>query len=291
MRVGRNVKVTALLAITLSFFLAHYLQPTLLYFPRVYEPDEFDESVKLVGRKDLDLLRLSYGRNMFSYLVYKRSAKDSGQPVSLFVLFGGNGMTALDWTEWIIDINPHMQNDINPAFLLVDYPGYGSNEGSPSPSSMNGCAAESLRKTLEVLNVSEINLLGHSIGAAVAARFAASFEGRIKRLVLSAPFTSIVDMVPVLFPIVPQVVARMVARHNWDNREALKAIKANNNVEHIVISHGENDEIVPWKMGKELADSIGCFFVSVPGTSHNDILMHVKLFTFILTSTPSSNKL
>ena len=287
MRFVRHYKIsTALLALSLSVIVAHYLQPSFLYFPRRYEIDEYDASRNQLRRRGLDLLKIQYGLNMYSYLVVPRSSTN----VTLYILIGGNGMTALDWTDWVTGLVPLMEAEKpNAAFLLIDYPGYGNNPGNPSPETINECIHKSFAKTLEVLEIDEINVLGHSIGAAAAAKWVVEMEGhRITRLVLSAPFTSVSDMTKVIFPILPHFLSSIVSRHNWDNRQSLKTITNKENVGDVIIVHGETDEIVPWAMGRELSQVANCRFVSVPSTQHNEILAHQQLFAYVLTSAPES---
>lgn len=291
---SNKAKISTFLAIGLSIFIAHLFQPKLLYFPRRYDVDEGQRVRETFEDQGFTFVKLTYlkegsGRR-YSYLAFPGSIKASNLNISLYMLFGGNGMTAFDWSDWVIDITPHIEAYPNVAFLLIDYPGYGENTGDPSPISMNECAEKSFRAAVDVLKVHgmsplEINVLGHSIGAAVASKWIAESEGlSISRLVLSAPFTSITDMVSVVFPLVPRVLAGLVSRHDWDNRKSLNAILEKTNVRNLFIVHGMQDTLVPPTMGNELSKIANCSFIPVPHASHNDVISAVKLLGFILST-------
>jgi hypothetical protein len=292
--------VTACLVAGICVFAASWLQPKFLYFQRRYDEAEKDEMKMNMKRRGYEINTLTYtveNLKQYSFLVYPTEILGTPSSVSVFVLMGGNGMTALDWIDWIVDIRPHLEEYPNVAFILVDYPGYGLNEGHPSPASMNQAVEGSVSQGIGILkafglNVRELNILGHSIGAAVASKWVSSLAStdsdlpRIRRLVLSAPFTSISEMIPIVFPFIPSPVATVIARHNWCNREALSSIVDARNVGSVYIVHGEQDEIVPFEMGRELS-RIGdgaVTFVPLKSAMHNDILSIVKLYGLILSA-------
>ena len=70
--------------------------------------------------------------------------------------------------------------------LVPDLPGYGRSEHPPRVLSVAGLA-EALVAWLDVNDVERVALLGHSLGAQVAAHLAAAHPARVERLVLVAP--------------------------------------------------------------------------------------------------------
>lgn len=288
--------VSACLVAGICIFAANWLQPKFLYFQRHYQTSERDEVKKRMKQMGYEINTLIYSTDQSkqqSFLVYPSEILGSLSSVSLIALMGGNGMTAFDWLDWIVDIRPHLMQYPKVAFVLVDYPGYGFNDGDPSPNSMHSAVTQSVSRGIEVLralgmSVSEVNVVGHSIGAAVASRWVSANLSvpPIARLVLSAPFTSITEMVPVIFPFIPGAIASVISRHNWDNRLALASITSASNVGAVYVVHGEQDEIVPFGMGKELSE-IGngaVTFVPLKHATHNDILSIVKLYGLLLSA-------
>ena len=69
-----------------------------------------------------------------AYYVPPRDESFSGVP-RVWVLFPGNASLALDWLKFIA-----LAPERDDAFLLMDYPGYGGCEGSPSPASIQESA-------------------------------------------------------------------------------------------------------------------------------------------------------
>ena len=194
-------------------------------------------------------------------------------PVSRWwVVFGGNGMTALDWVG-ILGQAP----DPEAGFLLIDYPGYGNNEGSCTPgrilrASEGAVAALAIHlKTTPDLLGTRLNLLGHSLGAAAALQYAAAHP--CEKIVLSAPFTSLVDMGHrALFWPCGQLVW-----HRFDNRDRLDDIARQDPRPRVLILHGTTDRVIPVAMGQALAAAHPTMvsIKTIPGADHQNILNYV----------------
>jgi len=280
----------------LSISVAYLLQPTFLYMKRRYSADEETKFVRLIKQRGFEFHKLKHSLyregSQFSYLILDREAKNTSPGCHVVVLFGGNGMTAFDWGLWIVDIRSHLDLFSQVAFVLVDYPGYGANEGSPSPDSIQATARESIKLALGRLRAggispAELSVVGHSIGSGVAVKFVELHDNSsvpITRLILSAPFTSIVDMVPVVFPMIPMGIAALISRHNWDSRASLANIIKGGGPRQIYIVHGQEDEIVPFRMGEELSkiSESRIHFVPVKTAAHNDVLSLVKVYGLLL---------
>jgi pimeloyl-ACP methyl ester carboxylesterase len=105
-------------------------------------------------------------------------------------------------------------------------------------------------------------LSGNSLGTGVASEMAR--RGRGSRLVLVAPYTSIPDLVTERVPWVP---ARFLLADGFDTLAKAPDI----HVPTLVI-HGDEDEVVPFAMGRRLARSIaGARFIPVAGGRHGDL--------------------
>ena len=200
-----------------------------------------------------------------AYYIPPRQPSIAGR---LWLVFSGNASGALDWGSFV-----QACPDEHAAFLLIDYPGYGANGGAPSPESIQTGTAEALGALAAQLGLSpealapRCGVLGHSLGAAAALAWAGAHP--VARIVLVAPFTSMLDMArrTVGWPLCQVLV------HRFDNRGSLDRVLAAG-APPITILHGTADQAIPVAMGRELAarHPRAVALVEVPGAGHNDIL-------------------
>ena len=285
----RNIASACFVA-GISILATYWIQPTLLYFARSYDTSEVDLARNFASKRGFILRKIEYTTNSHgpqSAFVMSRKDSSPKRSITLFILLGGNAMTALDWTDWVTDVALYISAEKTPVFLMIDYPGYGLNGGSPSPDGMQTNVEEAVAATLDDLDVvAEINVLGHSIGAAVASRWVSSLtkDKPVNKLILSAPFTSVVEMTPVVFPIIPPVIVPLLTRHNWNNKESVAAIVNKGLAREMFIVHGDRDELVPFRMGEDLAgiSPEDIQFIPIKNAGHNDLLSNLEVFAMIL---------
>jgi pimeloyl-ACP methyl ester carboxylesterase len=238
------------------------LQDRFIYFPRRYSPAELQEA-KNIGVEELRF-RTSQG-NQAAF--FWRSKNSETTPQNVWIVFGGNGDVALGWIDLVRDFP-----DPRTGFLLVDYPGYGISEGRPNPQTILENSENALQALLDQkrwkLGAGALAVLGHSLGGAAALQFAAKHV--VRKILVASTFTTMDDMVraQIRIPLGP------LLRHRFDNVTSLKAILSQSQVPEIYIFHGEEDEIIPLKMGRALAqlDPSRIKFVAIPGAHHNDVV-------------------
>lgn len=184
------------------------------------------------------------------------SGADAAAPV--IVYFHGNGNVAGDGLGLARYVTQQ-----GPSMLLVEYRGYGASvdAGTPSEDGLYADAVAALTYLRgEGIADERVVLWGYSLGSAVAAEMAVRGHGA--RLVLQAPFTSIVAVGEARLPWAP---VSWVLSDRFDT-----ASKATRIALPTLIVHGEDDEIVPFEMGKSLAAVIpGATLLPVPGMSHS----------------------
>jgi len=249
--------------ITISVFLFFY-QRKMIYFPRRYEA-----SYKMgLPHNTVELKYRTTSGNQVSFYIPPRTDKGE-KPKTLWVFFGGNGSLALDWLLYL-DQFPEKTSGV----LLVEYPGYGLCEGHPSfqtitENSQAAFRALAQRLVMEPLELEkDLNVLGHSLGAATGLEFAAAHP--VKKVILLSPFTSMKDMArrAVGWPLC------LLLKDPFDNSEVLDHLCSRPEPPEIHILHGDADEVVPFRMGKSLAqrhpDKI--VFHLYKGIDHNSII-------------------
>jgi hypothetical protein len=150
------------------------------------------------------------------------------------------------------------------GFLAVEYPGYATNPGEPTEEGLYQAAEVALAELRASGVGREATVLSsRSVGGGVAVEMAKRGHGA--RLVLLAPFTSVVDMAHRAFPFLP---TRLLVRDRFDN-----AAKAPGITVPVLILHGDQDEIIPVEMGQRLGRLFpNATMETIPGAHHNDLL-------------------
>jgi fermentation-respiration switch protein FrsA (DUF1100 family) len=178
------------------------------------------------------------------------------------VFFHGNGETIGDVVSLFREIG---QRGI--GFVLVEYRGYGGSPASaPSEAGLYADAEGALSFARERGHTqNDIALWGFSLGSGVATEMATRGHG--KRLLLTAPYTSIPDVAQRYAPFLPM---RTLIADQFDNLAKADRLRL-----PTLILHGDDDRIVPYDMGVTLANRIaGAELVTVRGAGHNDVFAH-----------------
>jgi pimeloyl-ACP methyl ester carboxylesterase len=231
----------------------------------VYHPRPYDESYAYAF--PADGVEINYTVATAKYRAYYIPAT-APLPKHLWIAFCGNGSLALDWTTILRE---YPGND--DAFLLIDYPGYGKNGGYATIASTRASADAAFKALRERLKLSEDQLtlctLGHSLGAAVALDFAT--HHRVQKLVLIAPFTTLREEAAT---ILGSWIARLLIE-SYDNRANLAEVARLNPHARIAIFHGTRDQVIPVRMGRELAREFPFVeFFAIEDADHVSVLNH-----------------
>ena len=250
--------LAALALVGLGSFVVVF-QERFIYFPVRYSAAQLEEA-RTLGAQEIRF-RTSQGSQVAFFCLASETV-----PERLWLVFGGNGDLALGWLGLVRSVSGSRN-----AFLLIDYPGYGTCEGRPNPKTILENSERALQALLEqkhwTLNAHTLCVLGHSLGGAAALQFAAKHA--VSKILVVSAFTSMDDMVRAQIHI---PMGRLL-RHRFDNIVALKTILAQQEVPEIDVLHGQADNIIPLRMGRALAalDRSHIKFVEVPGAGHNDI--------------------
>lgn len=154
--------------------------------------------------------------------------------------------------------------EMNHDVLLVSYRGYSKSTGTPSENGIYLDGAAAVKYAMDELDVAEkdITIFGRSLGTTVAIDVS---QGRdFKGVVLITPLTSGQDMAAAM----GLGWVKFLAGNSFNAREKINNIKSN-----ILIIHGDQDELTPYIMGKELMELFegNKKMITINGGTHNDL--------------------
>jgi uncharacterized protein len=258
----RLLRLVAILILTPVIFLLS-CQSKLIYYPNPYRAEH--ETLLRTAKGERLRYTTSQGGQTAFYIPARKPG--TGLPQILWLCFAGNGSLALDWVpfteEW----------DDRFAYLLVDYPSYGECEGKPTPERIRESGKAAVEALTKHLHCSQVELqprlavLGHSLGCAAALMAADDLD--VRRGVLLSPFTTMTEMGRIVlgWPLCH------LNLHRFDNRRTLSHVVSRAGA-RMVIFHGAEDEVIPVRMGRELAAAHPqtVTFHEVRGGQHNDLL-------------------
>lgn len=205
----------------------YLLQRSLIYFPTTTRPDPqlfLTENMRPIQLLTADGLTLSSW--------YK--APEENQPVVLYV--HGNAGTVgnrMYLTQKFVKAGL--------GVLLLEYRGYGGNEGSPSEAGLyeDGRAAMQFLSQQGIAEHRTV-LYGESLGTGVATQLATEYF--ICALVLQSPYTSLADLARQHYPWLP-----IPLRDRYDSLSRMRRIHV-----PVFMLHGTLDEVVPYSLGQRL---------------------------------------
>jgi len=223
-----------------------FRQDKLIYRPRIYNA----EMLGKFSTATRSIVSVTSQGEMSSWYVPPRSGEPQVLPARLWIIFGGNSGVATDWAGFARDYS-----DDRCGWLLIEYPGYGKNGGRPSPKAIleaSEAAVDGLARefgTDRAALLSRATLMGHSLGSATCLQFAAN--NPTSRVVLLAPFTSLRKMARRLLGTSGGWV--LSSNQNYNNTDRMRELSAREIPPRVLIIHGAKDNVVPSKMGEELA--------------------------------------
>lgn len=180
--------------------------------------------------------------------------RSSPRPAPVLVYFHGNG-ELIDF----LPANFDEPRDLGLGVLLVEFPGYGRSAGSPSQESITSTALAAFDWTQRQTDVDPDRIVayGRSLGGAAATILASSRKSAA--LVLESTFTSVRSFAHGL------MVPEFIVRDPFDNLSLLA-----NYPGPALIFHGEQDEIIPFVHGQQLARAARSGELHPLPCGHND---------------------
>ena len=224
-------------------------QRKLLYFPTKIPAGDVAQASARSG--------LEPWRNATDEIIGWKLAASSASTGSVLVIHG-NGGCALQRGYFAKPIHDAAALDV----FILEFPGYGMRDGSPSLKSFHSAAEEAFAL---LPKEKTIYLVSESLGTGVAAHLAKTHPNEIAGMVMFVPYDSLPSLaqskMPLLLPYFFLVDRFEPAAWMQDYRGPINVVLA------------ERDEVIPKKFGQRLFDSYAGTKVLqiVPGAGHSDV--------------------
>ena len=124
------------------------------------------------------------------------------------------------------------------------------------------------------LSEKDIILYGESLGTGIAIQIAQN--KRFAGLILETPFTSMIDVAKNVYPYIP---VGLLLKDRYENDKKIKNINI-----PVLVMHGEEDQIVPFKMGKKIYEIANQPKYSYFTKNDNHMMEYDEKLVFALSS-------
>ena len=176
-------------------------------------------------------------------------------PKNIWLMLHGNGGQAAHRAYALPCFSPE------DSVFILEYPGYGFRDGTPSMQSFNDAARQAYGLLRERFSTISICVVGESIGTGPAS-ILATCPRPPDKLVLVVPYDELAKVATEHYPFLP---VRLLLHDNWNNLAALANYHG-----PLEIFAGTYDNVIPISHAKTLAAKIPqALFHEYPG-GHNE---------------------
>jgi uncharacterized protein len=256
-RLMRMLLPAVLVVIALLVFL-WAVQRRLMYFPMGQVLDAADVGANHIERVTFPT---ADGLTLHGWFFPARSSVSSEPSHFTIVVFNGNAGNRSYRAPLAVALQAR-----GHAVLLFDYRGYGGNPGTPTESGLkeDARAARAFVVGRAAVDRERVVYFGESLGTGVAVTLAA--EHAPAALVLRSPFTSMVDVGGMHYPMLP---VRWFLRDRYLSGERIARIRS-----PLLVIAGDRDGLIPLEQSQQLYEAATAAsskeMLIVRGADHND---------------------
>lgn len=250
------------MAVTIAcafLYMLYFNQENMLYLnnqdPNYKKPQQLPPQMKLrnPGERGMEYKDLTIdtadGCKLHAWLIRAPAGNDDPATLIFFHANAGNMGLRLPNIE-------RLNKEIACQVLIVSYRGYGNSTGEPSEKGLCLDADATMNYVYKhheklQINPRKLFMFGRSLGGAVAAQCAVKHQEYLCGVIFENTFTSISDMVDILFPWLSYSwIKKRMLRMKWDSLSCVKQLRL-----PLLFLSGELDEIVPNQQMRRLHDS------------------------------------
>lgn len=262
------ISVISIIAMLSSVIIG--LAPVML-FPCNHDEDAYDELIELSDEEGSRISQVEAGE----YKGWRISASEipEGKPRPVVLMFYGNGMNASKTALMVYEDKDDIYSGFTEVtdMVIIDYPGYGTNDGVPKGDSLRQMALDAFDEVVSWDTTSEVISFGYSIGTGPATYLASQRE--VGGLILWAPYANAYDLYNNVIDIFHGPFKLMVT-YKMDNYKYIKSVTC-----PTLILATDTDEEVPYQSSRDLFTNSGSTvsdFVTIQGITHNDFWTNDK---------------
>ena len=180
-----------------------------------------------------------------------------GRFPATLVIFHGNAGHRGHRLDWIEDLH-----SLGYGVFVLDYRGYGGSEGFPTEEGFYRDGEAAVR-WLEKQGIRDLVYFGESLGCGVAVEMAKRQPPLA--LILQSGFSSALDVARKAYPYLP---VRLLMKDRFDSKQKMAKI-----LRPALFIHGEQDSIIPMKLGRALYEAANepKTWFPIPEADHNDL--------------------
>lgn len=254
---GAMVLLRTLVLVFVGFCVVIFaLQRSMMFYPQRADRAAMERSAAAAG-----LLPWELDGRLIGW-----KTREGGQEYPMLVLHGNAGHAA--HRGYLSSLLQSVAPEPMPAVYILEYPGYGSRDGSPSERAFVEAAVEAM-EALAAEGAGKIILVGESIGSGVAAGAAAERPALVGGLLMITPFNSMVSLAKHHYPFLP---VGLLLRDRFESSRNLRGLEA-----PMVVILAERDNVVPARFGRKLYEDYEGpkLIIEAPASGHNELLDHL----------------
>ena len=190
------------------------------------------------------MLKSADGKNIHHFLI-----KPQSNPKATIFVFHGSGSKVANWTKLL---RPLLEDGYQ--LFLMEYRGFGGSEGNASHETV---AADAHRAFLYLVGREDVKdkpllILGQSYGGQLAINVAARYPEEVDALVTEGAFTSFRNIAVYSTPWIGKPFTWAFFRNPYSSVKCIQKAAMPK-----LIIHSQEDDVVPFFMGKELFEHAG----------------------------------